>query len=344
MTTITNETQTRGGSNYGGVIGGGYGVPNEEPPMRKNTNDRPMQSHTRPPMQSEVVVPPSQGRYPNLNRRGAANAHQMQVVRHLNIVISQNAQRDGDRDKRYANGRRALSKFISALRDAKNWERHKGKDSDDDGIETKFQKSGENCVPISCSTMKLNGKVEPKSFAKQFRYDMSKNSDDDHAIVAFYDVKGKVVVHSDVVSNELIRELQFQVKVNSYSCIASDRDFYVQESGWIVLPDGTVLDYQDFEDNISKYPEYSMIYLLTSIDKENEYPPMKGHTRGFMYRTGICVKTDKNTSTISVIMEFDIGGNGLVKYFGNTPATANQESRAVCRKVKTMLSALKKSQ
>ena len=215
------------------------------------------------------------------------------------------------------------------LSDEKDWTRFKNKNSRQDGMITEHKK-GINGVPVSRTTCELNYNVNAKKYIKVV-YDQK----DECVINRFYDTKGTI---SYKKFNKMKRISQFQVEVKKWK--QPDRDFLVKEIGFFVIPNGnnynagTVLKPEDVTEHCSNYPKHRMIYLLHSITDGKYYrTEMKNHTRGLMYRTGVCVENiSKNKSKISVVMEYNVGGISVSKYFGNTSAIANEESRKLCQK------------
>lgn len=82
--------------------------------------------------------------------------------------------------------RSALDEFLFLLSDTKDWEVVEGENSDD-GIVTKFKKSGKNGVPISCSEIELDKNVGPISFMIQLINCKC-------SIGLFYEIKGKSIL------------------------------------------------------------------------------------------------------------------------------------------------------
>ena len=221
-----------------------------------------------------------------------------------------------------------LREFKLLLAGGKDWKKLGTKD----GIRIDYLTSGKDNVPVARSVIELNYFVDPVLYFNQMIRDK-------HIIGKFY---GSIRRESDLIHefNPINRISQFQVAVNS--CIAADRDFLTQEILFFVTSDDTLLHYSGIKDDISKYPKHKIIYLLRSMtDRHNKhFRKQSNHdARGRMYRTGICVENDikKNKSTISVIMEFKLGGDNLVQYFGNTYGKTCTESHRYYVKVQEML-------
>ena len=214
------------------------------------------------------------------------------------------------------------------------------------GVSTEYTMDGKNKVPISRSTVSLDFNINTDSYMKLLLNDKKR-------LQKFYlNAHNVDVIHE---YNQVTQISQFQLGINTLG--VSPRDFIVKESGFYVDSENKKIensvqlelflnsmkneDEKETENTKSKFIKSKVIYIIRSICSEDKHYKMakKGHVRGTMYRSGVLAENlGKNKSKLTVIMEYETNGSGMVSWLAKRIVPANSSTYDICKAGKGIVS------